>query len=352
MIVNTGSRRALAAVLAVSLMLASTACVATPSSKSQAKGKAPAWMLDLDASYPKDKYLAAAGSGDAQRGAESDAAGALARVFNVNVKADSTATQRYQQIVQGGASSSQSEMQVTQTVGMKSGESLVNMHFSDPYSDSSGLVHIVAYLEREPTAAIYRAAIGKDTDRVDGFLSRAAASGGSALQAFALYDAAYQVGLNVERMLSQLRIIHAKSAILLENSVELPKIAASRDAAAAKLSYSLSIEGDTDGKIAGFVREALSAQSLSFKADGALSVRGSWTVEPVPNAKYKAVRWSLSIALYDEGGSAIANVVKESRESAISDTEALALAYREARKSLSKAMADSLQDYLTRAVIR
>jgi hypothetical protein len=351
--VNPGKAGSLATWLALSLLLASSAFVsAAPSKNSPKAGKAPDWMFDLNSSYPKDKYLAAVGSGDTRRDAESDAAGALSRIFNVNVKSDSVATQRYEQIVKNDKSSVGSDMASSQTVGMQANESLVNMRFSDPYVDSAGLAHIVAYLERESTAAIYRAAIGKDSGRADGFCQRAASATGG-LEAFALYDAAYQVGLNAERMIEQLRIIHAPSAKLLESAVDLQKIAASRDAVAAKLSYKLSVEGDGDGKIAGFVREILSSQSLSFKADGALAVRGSWATEPIQvNPKYKSVRWTINVALYDEGGTAIANAVKESRETALTESDAVALAYREARKFLSKALTDSLQDYLTRAVLR
>jgi hypothetical protein len=136
--------------------------------------------------------------------------------------------------------------------------------------------------------------------------------------------------------------------------VDLQKIGASRDAVAAKLTYQFSVEGDGDGKIGGFIRETLSSQSLSYKADGQLSVKGSWATEPAAsnNPKYKVVHWTLNVALYDESGAAIANAVKDSRETALTDTDAQALAYREARKFLTKTLNSSLQDYLTRSVLR
>jgi hypothetical protein len=331
------------------LLALALGCAGAPSKAA----KAPEWMVDLNASYPQAKFLAAVGQGDTRRDAEADSAGALARIFNVNVKSDTVSTQRYQQIVQGGETKVESGMSSDQTVAMKSDAELVNMRYSDPYVDKGGLTHIVAYLEREPTAAIYRQAIGKDAARADGFCQRAAATG-AALQAYALYDAAYQVGLHAERMIAQLRIIHAPSAKMLESSVDLQKIGASRDAVAAKLTYKLSIEGDGDGKIAGFVREAMASQSLSYKEDGRLAVKGSWAAEPTTssNPKYKSVRWTLNVALYDEGGAAIANAVKESRESALTESDATALAYRESRKFLARTLSDSLQDYLTRAVLR
>lgn len=348
---RTGSPRALAAALFFALLVVQVGCVSAASGKTAKAGVAPEWMTDLNASFPQAKYLAAVGQGDTRRDAESDAAGALSRIFNVNVKSDTLSTQRYQQIVQGDKTTVQSGMTSGQTVAMKSDADLINVRFSDPYSDSAGLTHVVAYLEREPTAAIYRQEIGQDASRIDGFSGRAAGAP-SALQAYALYDSAYQVGLHAQKLLEQLRIIHAPSAALLEDSVSLQKIGAARDAEAAKLTYKISLAGDSDGRISGFVRESLAAQSLAYSPDGRLTVKGSWATAPEPSSRYKSLRWTLDIALYDESGAAIANAVKESRENGLTEADAMAFAYREAKKFLSKALTDSLQDYLARAVLK
>jgi hypothetical protein len=325
---------------------------AAGAAKDAARAAGPAWMNELDSAFPESKYLAAVGSGDTRRDAESDAVGALARQFTVNVQVDSTAVQRYAELVKGDTAYNESERTISQTVGTRASEQFVNLRFTDPYTDAAGTTHTVAYIEREPTAAIYRNLIGKDLNKVDEFRGRGRSAEG-ALQRYALFDAAYQVSLNAQRLLAQLRIIHAPSAALLESDVDATRrVVEDRDAEASKLAYRLEVAGDSDGKIAGIVRNGLSTMSLSSRDNGPLAVRGTWLVEPVEvNPKYKSVRWSINLSLFDEKGTAVATVVKEARENAIGDAEARAFAYREAEKIVSSDFPKSVRDYLTRVAV-
>lgn len=348
--------RALCLLAALTLLLGACASAGAAEKKapknSKATGKAPSWMSELGIDYPDETYLAAVGSGDTRRDAESDAMGSLARQFTVNVKVDSVAQQKYAELVKDDKTYTESERQISQSVGTQANEQFVNLKFSDPYVDGAGMTHIVAYLERKPTAGLYRTLIDKDLDKAESFRSRAGASGG-AIQKFALLDAAYQVSLNADRMIAQLRIIHAPSAKLVEDEGRSQKIAEERDAAAAGLAYRLSISGDPDGKITGIVKTVLASMSLSAREGGALSVVGSWSLEPVTvSASYKSVRWTINVSLQDEQGTAIATVFKESRENGIGETEARAFAYREVEKRLKNDLPQALQEYLTRTATK
>jgi hypothetical protein len=331
------------------------ACGSTGSSvasggSGSSSGGAPKWMSDIEADFPDSKYLAAVGSGSSRRGAEDDATGALARLFNVNVKVDAVAQQRYAELVKGDKSYTESEMSISQSVGTQASEQFVNLRFSDPYTDHRGTTHTVAYIEREPTAAIYRSMIQKDLAKVDDFLDRASSMKGS-LQRYAFYDAAYNVGLNAERMIGQLRIIHATTARLMESQLDLKQVTAARDNEANNLTYMIAITGDGDKRLAGIVRKTLESMSLSYQDRGAMMVKGSWKVEPVTvNPQFKSVNWTADISLYDESGAAIATYAKQSRENAINETQAAGLAYREVEKSLNKDFLKSIQNYLTRIV--
>ena len=349
------ARNLCAALVLVSVSLTSCASADAAEKKGGAPTavKVPGWMDELEASFPSSKYLAAVGSGATRRDADSDAAGALARQFSVHVQVDSEAQQRYADIVKGDSTYSESERSISQTVGTQAKEQFVNLRFSDPYTDTMGTVHTVAYIERAPTATIYRTLIGKDLDKAARLRGRASAAEG-ALQRFALYDASYQVGLNARRLISQLRIIHNPSSVLLESDVDQAvTVSRERDVEANKLAYRLEIEGDEDGKIAGIVRNALASQSLSSRADGELAVRGTWSLEPVQvNPKYKSVRWTVNLSLLDEKGTAVATVFKEARENGVGEAEARAFAYREAEKRLGADLTKSLQDYLTRVATK
>ncbi|MDR3200448.1 MAG: LPP20 family lipoprotein [Spirochaetales bacterium] len=334
----------LRAVLALAVFFGSTAGLAAQSSAP------PLWLTDLNAAYPEAKYLSSVGSGANRRNAEDDATGGLARLFSVQVKVDSVAQQRYAEFVKGDKSYTESEMAVSQTVGTQASEQFVNLRFSDPYSDAQGTVHVAAYIEREPTASIYRSLIQKDLKKLDDFFGRASSVTG-VFKRYAFYDAAYSVGLNAERLLGQLRIIHANTARPLEALLDLKKVASARDREASGLTYTMDISGDEDQRLAGIVRKTLDGMSLSYREGGRLSVKGSWSVQPVTiNPQFKSVQWTVNISLYNEAGTAIATFTKQARQNGATDSQAVSLAYREVEKSMTKDFLGSIQSYVTQAV--
>jgi hypothetical protein len=326
------------------------ACGSTQTAAPAVSTQVPRWMTDLEADFPNAQYLAAVGSGDSRRAAEDDATGALARLFTVNVKVDSVAQRRYAELVKGDTAYTESEKAISQTVGTQASEQFVNLRFSDPFTDNRGTAHVVAYIEREPTAAIYRTLIQKDLAKIDDYSSRASAMP-SALQRYAFYDAAYNVGLNAERMIAQLRIIHANSARLQESRLDLKTVTEARDREAGNMTYKVAIQGDSNGRLAGIVRKSLEGLALSYQDRGMLLVQGSWAVNPVNvNPQFKSVMWTANISLYDETGAAVATFAKESRENAISESQAVSFAYRELEKNLTQNFIASIRNYLTRIV--
>jgi len=317
----------------------------------EAKAKEPGWLNDLESSYPEAKYLAAVGAGDTRRDAEADASAALAKRFSVQVKVDSVSQKRYADIVRGDKNYTESEESTSQTIGLQSNEQFVNLRYSDSYVDASGRTRVVAFLERWPTAQIYQSLIQKDLTKVAALRTRAQGAQG-AVARFAAFDAASLVAMNAERLLAQLRIISRISADDWESKVDFRALAQERAAEAAKLTFRMDIEGDTDGKIAGIVKTTLASMALSSNPEGLLSVKGSWALVPVPSTQYKSLQWTINLSLFDEKGSAIATVFKESKENGVTDAAANALAYREVEKRIKKDLLQSLQDYLTKTVTR
>ena len=308
----------------------------------------PAWLTDLNAVYPDSTYLAAQGSGDTRKDAESDAADALSRIFNVKVTVNTTAQKRYMEIASQNKNLSESESTLVQNVGMSSDSQFTNLRYSDAFTDKKGKVYVVAYLERAKTAEIYRSILRKDIDFVAGLKDRAAKEEG-VLYKFALLDTAVQVSLNSDRMLGQLQIIHAPTYKLYSQEVDTAGLSALRDAAAKKVTCAIKIDGDEGGKIASIVRKKLSTLKFAVKNDGALAVNGTWTMEPIQvNPRFKSVRWTLSLALADETGAEIVTYFKEYRENAVSEAEAKAFAYRSVEKMVGDDFIQNINDYMTR----
>ena len=309
----------------------------------------PAWMNDLDASYPDRKFMAAVGSGDTRRDAESDASAALAKRFKVDIKVDAKAQQRYTDLVSKDKNYSETERSAVQTVTSSANEQFINLLFSDPWTDSKGKVNIVAFLDRAKTAAIYKNLINKDASLINSLKTRVDGAS-SSLVAFALIDSALLVAQNTDRMVAQLQLIDPVVAKEIAALIDRPGLTKARDAVAQKLGYAMVIDGDADGKVAAMVKKALAGLNLNYKEDGLLSVMGTVTVEPEvdPNPKLKAFRWSINLTLSDETGTAIATVLKESREKGVTEIAAKGFVVREMDKKVQNDFTQAINQYLAK----
>ena len=320
-------------------------------SGSKEKDAGPKWMTNIETDFPNSKYLAAVGSGDSRRRAQEDAAGLLAQQFTVNIKVDTVAQQKYAELVKEDKSYKESETILNHTVGTQANEQFINLRYSDPYTDKSGTTHIVAYIEREPTAFIYRDIIRKDLEKADDYYNRAGSVTGS-LKRFAFYDAAYAVVLNAERMIEQLRIIHMPSAAILGLDLNIKKIAEAKDKEAEKLSYNISITGDKDGKVSGIIRDTMRDQPMSYNPNAKMVIKGTWAVAPgALNPNFKSVFWTANISLFDETGTTIASFYKDARENGITEDQAEVFAYREFQKHFSIELINNINAYLTRIAV-
>jgi len=318
---------------------------------SKTKEKAPNWMTNIETDFPNAKYLSAVGSGDSRRRAQEDAAAFLAQQFTVNVKVDTVAQQKYAELVKEDKNYKESELILNHSIGTQANEEFTNLRFSDPYTDKSGTTHIVAYIEREPTAFIYREIIRKDLAKADEFYTRASSITGS-FKRYAFYDAAYAMGLNAERMIEQLRIIHMPSAAILGLDLNNKIFAEARDKEAENLSYNISIAGDKEGKIAAIIRDSMRDQAISYNSNGKMAVKGKWSLAPVSlNPNFKSVIWTVDISLFDETGTTITTFYKEARENGITEDQAETFAYREFQKQLSRELTNGIQAYLTRIAV-
>lgn len=331
------------AVIALSL-LSGIGCVLAAQAKS---GPAPAWYSNLDAAYPDKKYMAAVGSGDTRKDAEADASAALARRFKVDIKVDAQAMQRYSDLVSKDQSYSATERSAVQTVTSSANEQFINLTYSDPWTDPKGKVNIVAFLDREKTAVLYKGIISKDAGLVSSLKDRAAKAPGN-LAAFALLDSALAVSYNSDRMVAQLQLISPAAAKEAASLVDSPTLAKLRDEVGKRLGYNLTIDGDADGKVAAMVKKALAGLNLSFREDGQLAVKGAVTVEAEPNPKYKTLRWSLNLSLFDETGTAIATMLKESKENGVTEVAARGFVVREMEKRVMIEFTQSVNQYLAR----
>ncbi|TVR58175.1 MAG: hypothetical protein EA426_10555 [Spirochaetaceae bacterium] len=316
------------ALIASSLVLVMlvTACATGAQSRDS---RVPEWYIDRASVYPDSAYLTANGSGESRRAAENDAAGSLSRIFASNIRVESFAEQRYREIVGTSAAYSENERTAVQAVAIESQQQLRNIRFSDPFTDEFGRVHILAYLHRQQTAAIYRGLIDTNVREIERLVGRAAAAS-TTVRRYAYLSAADIVRLNNEVYIDQLRIVSPAAAGLGSFGISSERLANLINDAAEQMVFSVHVFGDDSGRVDAAIRRQISLRNFTVSDTGVLRVIGSVTIKPVEiNPRYRSVRWVLEIDLIDERGEVLVTAAHDGRENAITHSEAVNFAYRE-----------------------
>jgi hypothetical protein len=321
-----------------------------PTAKSD--GKAPGWFLDLNSEYPDSEYLAVVGEGDTRRDAESDAAGALTRIFKTEIKVDTTSIMRYHELDSGTESSAEVEREMEKEVTLGAEQTLFNVKYSDPFTDSRARVHVVGYIDRKETGRIYREKIDKNSTRIVSFMEQEQKNDGL-ITKYAFMDAAMLFGKNNEVLLEQLMIIHPVSKKMIELPYNIDELSERHSAIAKQMVFDVYVENDNENKVTDIVKNVLSEQGFSIGADGKLSVTGEVKIEPVQlDNDYENIRWYLTLDMRDEHGTILVSFNKNQRETAINENEAIARGYREMAKNIEDKFMNEFVKHLDSLVLK
>jgi hypothetical protein len=316
-------------------------------------GDGPVWVRDLGSVYPEKDFLAVVGEGDTRRDAESDAAGALSKIFESKIQLESTATMRFQQLETAGSSTSTIERNVDKTVAVGSAQTLFNVGYSDPWTDSTGKVHIAGFLNRRDTARIYKDKIDKNASRVVLYLQNMRSSS-AIISQYAFIDAAVLYARANDILIDQLSIVYQPMVQMLDLPYKTDDLIKLYSEVAAKMSFQIQIAGDSEDRIAKIVSNILNQRGFSIaRGASALSIKGDVTMEDAQLENRLAnIRWYLNLQMKDERGVVLVSFNKNERESGISKPEAVALSYRQMEKLIKEQFIGQFLQYLNGIVLK
>ncbi|MGI9256667.1 MAG: hypothetical protein ACR2PY_07005 [Salinispira sp.] len=274
--------------------------------------------------YPEAEYLTAVGSGDTRRAAEEDAVGNLARIFGSEVAVDTRIVDTYRSLAADDTEYTEREMELVDNIHVQARQELINVRFSEPVSDPSGLVSIIAYLNRDETGSIYADLIRANNKRIESF-RESAESADSLMTAYARLNAAHVIAVVNERLGGQLQIIAPE--MISPSGASLEDIERERQSLQSEMVFRVDVEGDDDGQIAAFIGEGISRLGFSTADDGLLAVQGSLQLT-MSSGRYETVIWNIVLNIVNEAGSIIATVEETNREQAAEANMARMLALR------------------------
>lgn len=354
---NAGTRRILVAFSLVSLLIASCASGPAPASSTSAGGGGgsedyPDWYLNPQSVYPDDVYLSAVGTGDSRRDAEQQAMASLSQIFESEIRVDSRTQERYRELATAEGNLSESEVQLAQNTSVRSNQTLLNVQYGEAAVDETGRVHVIAYIERNPTAQVYRNLIQKNADQVTSFLGESQSSG-DIIRRYAFLSAAGVVASSNEVLLNQLDIIQPGFSQTVPLGYNYEQILQERVDLASQMRVSIAIANDEGGRITDVIREALSEERFPIGAQSPmLRVTGSVNVTPLElSGDFKSVNWVLTLDMAGPDGSSLVTYNNEDRASGVTIDSARAFAFQDIEEAVADDFVGAMRRYFDGVVL-
>ncbi len=306
----------------------------------------PSWIDHPEKNYPSTQYLTALGSGDSRKEAENSAASNLSKIFESRIKSEETINARYMEIMKSpNQSSLESQTGVDKRISVSSEQTLMNVRYPESYTDNLGRVFVLAVLDREPTAVIYKNRIDENYDRMKAYEKRFKEIA-DPLQRYAAIDAALVIGKANETLKQQLAIVMPGTELQQDSTCSVDKIAEICSESKKAIPFAVSITGSDADKVTSAISETLSQLGFPISAEGVLTVGGKETIEQIDlNRPEKFVRWSYEISVCDTSGTAIISLSQNGREGHITYEEAIARALRTMRERIRTDFAKQLNRY-------
>lgn len=315
-------------------------------------GELPEWYLNPQSVYPSETFLTAIGSGDTRRDAEQQALAGLSQVFEAEIRVDQRTSERYSEIMSAQGSMSESEVRLAQDTNVRSNQTLLNVQFGEAAVDELGQVHVIAYIERLPTARVYTDLIETNGEQVELFLDESEAGGGL-VRSYAYLSAAAVVSQANEVLREQLRIIAPGFSQMVSLGYDPDVVLQRRADLASQMRVSVRVSGDDTGRIEGLVRAALSEERLPISNDDpVLQVSGTMRIDDGEvNDNFLSVRWSLTLDMSGPDGSTLVTFDEQARASAVSREAAVSFAYSDMEEAVADGFVAAMRDYFDGLVL-
>ncbi len=331
--------------------LLSLSCASTQtSSHTSREGKKPDWVTNPETAYPENQYMAAVGEGDTLDSANSRAKASLSARFRVKIDSSLDVRSEYRELKKDGIlTSTSSEEAASQDIRETTSEELINLKYGKNWTDgATGRVYAAVYLNRMETAQIYTDKIEKNAENIR-FFSEKASEQESLLEKYAYLNMAFILAAHNHMLKEQLGIIHRPSVTTLNLNYSMNNIRTEYAEIAGRMTFSIDIKNDTEGKLTDIIKSILSDEGFSTidGDNGFFILEGSLDFQEIElENRYTNLRWHLALSIKENGSSeSLVSYEKSARESGISHSAAISRCYTSMKNEVEKNLFESLKKH-------
>lgn len=324
----------------------------------------PDWVDGRSRVYPDGQYLLGVGHGDSRAVAEERAYGAVARIFQARVEAESKDWESFLLLEAKGKTNAERRVSLNQITKVSTDKVLENVRVLDAWRDpETGQHHVLAGMHRGQAEAALTERLAEldrtiETDAVE------AREASEPLNTIRLLHRAVKNLVLREAYNADLRVIRPSGQGIPARYRVAELTDALEQFMGAHLHIRVEVQGDQvepvrQALIEGLIREGL---PVTAQPTGDLPARGTDGRSPltllvkgtarlldahVPDPRFRYVRWCSDFVILDPRTQQIVGAVSRGgREGHLTSGEAMAKAVRVLQQEVSSALAQTLAGYI------
>lgn len=331
------------------LFLSAVCIFAGGNKKNKNKEKLPEWINNPASVYAESTYITGVGSARKRSNAENDAIAAIGRYINQTIQAEEKTTQSY------SSSGAGSEAYLSNIKTQTSIKDLAGVAIKENYTAADGTEYALAVLNRNESGAFYREKVEESNNAISQLLSQASKNEGS-LESCSNAMKAYSLAVDNDYYLSLLAIIKPVYKKTAEISSTPSNVVAQKVSdLLSKINILISVDGDTNGRIAGAFASSLS--KLGIKTFGGTSggenirytlfANVSYEPATVNASNYFFCRYNINVEIIDKNtGKNVLPWSKNARVGKLSAQEAETAAVKALETAINNEFANAVSSSL------
>ncbi|MDC7125853.1 MAG: LPP20 family lipoprotein, partial [Spirochaetales bacterium] len=306
----------------------------------------PSWVTDINSEYPENRFLAVLGQGDSISSAQKKAAANLSMIFETTISVDSQLTTKYTTLENEGVITSTSgSSTMSDNINQKSNQTLFNIKYGETWTNETGIVTVVAYLDRRETASIYSQKINsQNTD-----IKRLEATGDKAesiLVKYAYYDSAFVLAMNNKTLIEQLGIISTPSASALLLDYNVDSLKTSRAEVLKQISFNILTSKTSPEYLKPLLESSLTDMGFTTSETAPLKAESSLNYSKIErNNEYSNYKWNLDISISDIDNNTLIAFSDSGTSVSTSDSAAISKVKTDVSKKLKKEITKQFNEY-------
>lgn len=261
----------------------------------------PAWVMGESTSYPRTSYLTGVGEGDSITVAKSRARAEIAKVFEVDIRAQSSDSSQYESSQLGSLTTESGSLSVSQQLQTQTKQLLRGVETPKVWQDpASKRYYALAILARVKSAAQIRQEISGLDKSTDTLISQANGSQ-SLFKKIRLSNQAIQLQIKRDMLAKQLAVISA-TGNTMPSKWAINKMFADRNELVSRVTLSVQATGSEPSKVKTALANALANAGFTVAEQADYRVVADLDSTPLsPKGDWFYSKGVLVLSIFGEG---------------------------------------------------